>query len=108
MNFGQRSLENLSTCHPDLVEIMEKVLSYEVMDFSIIEGHRTVARQQLLFKDGKSQLDGVNTHSRETCFLPGRAGFPTPRCGLGISRGADPRLPGVARFRARSRFCRLP
>ena len=29
-------------------------------DFSILEGHRTIERQQKLYKNGKSQLDGIN------------------------------------------------
>lgn len=60
MKFGKRSRANLDTCHPDLVRLMEKVLSYEVMDFSVIEGHRSPERQQELYRQGRSQIDGVS------------------------------------------------
>ena len=58
-SFGKRSRKNLDTCDPRLVEICEMALSWGVMDFAVIEGHRSIARQKELFKDGKSKIDGV-------------------------------------------------
>ena len=63
-SFGKRSRENLRTAHPDLIKVAEKALSWGVMDFSVIEGHRSVERQQELYADGKSQLDGVHKFSK--------------------------------------------
>ncbi len=57
--FGARSRANLDTVSPDLIRVAERALSFGVMDFSIIEGIRTADRQQELYHDGKSQLDGV-------------------------------------------------
>lgn len=57
--FGNRSALNLATCAPQLKDVAMKALSYGVMDFSVIEGHRPVERQQELYAAGKSQIDGV-------------------------------------------------
>jgi len=61
-NFGKKSRERLDTCHPDIIKIMEEVIKF--YDFSVIEGIRSAERQQKLFKEGKSQLDGINKMSR--------------------------------------------
>jgi peptidoglycan L-alanyl-D-glutamate endopeptidase CwlK len=58
--FGKRSKERLDTCHPDLIKIMEIVISRSNVDFGISEGHRTVERQNELFNQGKSKIDGIN------------------------------------------------
>lgn len=57
--FGSRSLSNLETCHDDLQMLMKEVLIWTPIDFSIIEGHRALERQQQLFEQGMSKLDGV-------------------------------------------------
>lgn len=59
-SFGPRSRRNLDTCDPRLVKICELALSWGVMDFAVIEGHRGIERQQELYHDGKSQIDGIN------------------------------------------------
>lgn len=52
--FGKKSLEVRSTLHPDLVTIVDTVV--EFFDISLIEGHRTEARQRELFSTGKSRV----------------------------------------------------
>ena len=59
MKFGARSQKNLDTCHEALQRVANRALSYGVMDFSVIEGHRPIERQQQLYAEGKSQIDGV-------------------------------------------------
>jgi len=59
MNFGKRSESNLQTADESLQRVMRRALSLEVMDFSVIEGHRSVERQKELFDTGKSTLDGT-------------------------------------------------
>ena len=54
---GRRSLENLKTCHPDLISIAEYVIKY--YDFAVIEGHRALSLQLKYFKQGKSKIDGI-------------------------------------------------
>ena len=59
--FGDRSNENLETCSEQLQTVAREAIRF--VDFSVIEGHRTAERQQELFADGKSQLDGVTQKS---------------------------------------------
>lgn len=56
-NFGRRSREELNTCHPDLIVIAEYVIDF--FDFSVIEGHRSLALQLKYYKEGRSKIDGV-------------------------------------------------
>ncbi len=53
--FSQRSLDNLKGVHKDLVEVMNEAIKITPIDFGIIEGVRTLKRQQELFDLGKSQ-----------------------------------------------------
>jgi len=53
--FGQKSLLQLRTCHPDLVEILNEAIKY--FDFSILDGHRDKITQNALMKAGKSKLE---------------------------------------------------
>lgn len=57
--FGDRSQTRLETCHPDLQRIMRDALAVSDVDFSIVEGHRSIERQNKLFKKGLSKIDGV-------------------------------------------------
>lgn len=56
--FSQRSLNNLKNVDGRLVEICNELIKR--VDFTVIEGHRTIERQQELYKQGFSQLDGIN------------------------------------------------
>ena len=47
-------MDNLSTCHPDLQRLFQGVIEH--VDCSILEGHRSIERQQELFEAGKSQV----------------------------------------------------
>lgn len=60
--FGKVSSERLNTCHVDLVLICTEVIKY--IDFSVLEGTRTLEQQQKYFNEGKSKLDGVNQKSK--------------------------------------------
>ena len=55
--FGKRSLNNLATCHPDFILICNEVLKH--IDFSIIEGYRSLDRQKELYDSRKSRIDGI-------------------------------------------------
>jgi len=59
-SFGSKSRERLNTAVEPLQRVAEKALSYGVMDFSVIEGHRTVERQKELYDQGLTQIDGVD------------------------------------------------
>lgn len=47
--FSARSLTNLVGVHPDLIRVATEALAITPVDFGIIEGVRTLARQQQLF-----------------------------------------------------------
>lgn len=56
--FGAVSRRNLSTCHPDLVEIAEAAI--ERIDFQVREGHRGKHLQDMYFRQGKSKVQYPN------------------------------------------------
>lgn len=53
--FSRRSEDNLQGVHPDLVKVVRLALTLSKRDFSVIEGVRTKARQQQLFKQGATK-----------------------------------------------------
>lgn len=62
--FGKTSKEKLSTCDIKLQQVLELALSYGIVDFSVICGHRTLEEQQDAFKKGNSKIDGITNKSR--------------------------------------------
>lgn len=52
--FGQRSLLNLSTCHPDLARVAARAIAGG-FDFAVICGHRGRAEQEAAFAQGVSR-----------------------------------------------------
>jgi peptidoglycan L-alanyl-D-glutamate endopeptidase CwlK len=61
-HFGTTSRKHYRTLHPDLRLILLEAL--KVIDISIIEGIRSDERQQQLFKEGRSKLDGIHKKSK--------------------------------------------
>lgn len=55
-SFGKKSKKQLSTVSPDLQRVLQDAIKF--VDFSIIEGHRSIDRQKELFKEGVTQIDG--------------------------------------------------
>ena len=53
--FSKRSLAKLEGVHPDLVKVITTALKLSKVDFSVIEGVRTVAQQRINVATGKSQ-----------------------------------------------------
>lgn len=53
--FSQRSDTNLKGVNPDLVRVIRRTLELTPVDFIVIEGLRTQARQKELVATGKSQ-----------------------------------------------------
>lgn len=52
---GPRSLLNLRGVHPDLVRVVKRAISISDIDFTVIEGLRTPARQKELFAKGATK-----------------------------------------------------
>ncbi len=55
--FGKRSLDNLKGVHPKMVELMKEAIKDTPIDFTIIEGVRSTARQQELYSYGRTKLN---------------------------------------------------
>ncbi len=53
--FGARSLARLKGVHPDLVRVMTRAIGCSPIDFSVIEGVRTLARQKQLMAAGATR-----------------------------------------------------
>ena len=62
--FGQKSQEKLNGVNMDLIRVAQRALSFGVMDSAVTEGMRNTERQKELFREGKSELDGVTVKSK--------------------------------------------
>ncbi len=52
---GQRSLSRLEGVHPDLVRVVKRAAALSDLDFTVLEGLRTPARQKQLFDLGATK-----------------------------------------------------
>lgn len=52
---GVRSLSRLEGVHPDLVRVVKKAAAMSALDFTVVEGLRTAARQKELFAKGATK-----------------------------------------------------
>jgi peptidoglycan L-alanyl-D-glutamate endopeptidase CwlK len=50
--FSNRSIAQLATAHPDLSRVFYRALLESEIDFAILEGVRSLARQKILFAKG--------------------------------------------------------
>lgn len=53
--FGARSLARLSGVHPDLVRVMKRAIGCSTLDFTVLEGLRTLDRQKQLMASGATR-----------------------------------------------------
>lgn len=53
--FGARSRGGLKGVHPDLVKVMERAIGCSTVDFTVLEGVRTLERQKELMKAGATR-----------------------------------------------------
>ena len=49
---GERSRQRLEGVHPDLVQVVERAIQITPVDFTVLEGLRTIQRQQELLAPG--------------------------------------------------------
>ncbi len=54
-NFSKRSLKNLEGVRPELVKVVRRALEISQVDFTVIEGVRTINEQRDLVKSGASR-----------------------------------------------------
>jgi len=64
--FGTKSKERLATADKRLKALCDEVIKHT--DFSVLEAHRSLERQQELYKTGKSQIDGVTQQGKHNYF----------------------------------------
>ena len=57
--FGNRSKEELQSCHADLQLVLEESLKNSCVDFGVSEGQRSLEKQLEYFRTGKSKIDGI-------------------------------------------------
>lgn len=70
--FGKTSLKRLNTCHSDIRTVMHHAI--EIMDFSVIEGHRTHARQAELYQQGRDKDGNIVDKTKVVTYaLPGES-----------------------------------
>ena len=55
ITLGQRSLSRLEGVHPDLVRVIKRAAAMSALDFTVLEGLRTPARQKQLFDEGATK-----------------------------------------------------
>lgn len=55
ITLGERSLSRLSGVHPDLVRVVKRAATISPLDFTVLEGMRTLARQKQLVASGASK-----------------------------------------------------
>ena len=66
-SFGTSSRKKLDSCHIDLQEVCELVIPN--YDFTVLEGFRPNARQDELFRQGKSKLKaGESKHNNDPSY----------------------------------------
>lgn len=59
--------------HPDLQKVFSLAVERSSIDFGISEGYRSIARQGLLFLQGKTKIDGISKKGKHN-FNPSLAG----------------------------------
>jgi peptidoglycan L-alanyl-D-glutamate endopeptidase CwlK len=95
--FGSRSLKNMVGIHPDLRRVLDRALQDSPLDFSVIEGLRTLERQKQLVASGASQtLNSRHLTGHAVDLLPigpnGKGAFDWPlydQLGPSVKAAAD-------------------
>ena len=59
--FSERSLNNLKGVHPKLVAVVKRALEISPIDFTVLEGVRSQARQDELWAQGRTKPGAVVT-----------------------------------------------
>lgn len=54
-SFGARSLERMKGVHPDLVKVMKAAITCSTLDFTVLEGLRTLETQKKYFAKGATR-----------------------------------------------------
>ncbi|HGM5433535.1 TPA: M15 family metallopeptidase [Serratia marcescens] len=83
--FSQRSEKNLVGVNPELVAVVRRALELSPVDFSVIEGLRTKARQQQLVNAGASKtMNSRHLSGNAVDLLPVGADWNDYKCWLPV------------------------
>ena len=55
--FGSVSKARRDSLHPDLQRVLDRAMSWQIVDFSITQGKRTMAEQTALYAQGRQSVD---------------------------------------------------
>jgi len=73
--FSKTSKERLATCHPDLQKVANRAI--QLIDFTVVCGHRRQAEQDAAFYNGKSTKKWpFSTHNRIPSLAMDLAPYP--------------------------------
>lgn len=64
--FGKGSLAALDGVHPNLVKVLKAAIVNSPIDFRIVEGVRTKARQEALYAQGRTTKGSIVTYANGT------------------------------------------
>lgn len=73
--FGKLSLARIATLEPDLQRVVSRAMSWQIMDFSVIQARRTQAEQDALYAQGRTVPGPIVTWTRNSNHLPNQNGF---------------------------------
>lgn len=65
-SFSKRSLDNLKNVDERLIKICNELIKR--VDFTVIEGHRSLERQKELYDKGFSKIDGISKKGKHNYF----------------------------------------
>jgi peptidoglycan LD-endopeptidase CwlK len=71
--FGQRSENSLKGVNPSLVKVVRRALELSPVDFTVIEGVRTLERQKELYAQGRTTPGKVVTWTMKSKHIEGNA-----------------------------------
>lgn len=72
---GQRSLDRLKGVHPDLVRVVKRAITLSTQDFSVLEGVRSLKRQEELYAKGRTAPGPVVTWTMASKHRKQKDGF---------------------------------
>ena len=71
-HFSDKSLHEIHTCDVNLQEMIATALKLTPLDFTVLQGYRSLEEQRRLFSEGKTKIDGVTNLSNHN-HTPSRA-----------------------------------
>lgn len=76
--FSSKSLDSLVGVHPELVDIVHDVMALQVMDFSVIEGLRSIEQQEIYVQQGRSRTMNSKHLKQDTGYSHAIDLYPYP------------------------------